>query len=272
MSNLKVLKIGTEFILEAVSFTQQKNIERSAPSIQWTITPKGGSPEKIGTGKAINYKITDKYAYKEVVFRAFIREDSYKMYPQQCLTCFIEEKVSTEGVLIKKVGKSGSEKVGGTIECKVTQYNKPFDKITEAQKRAIKWDVKVGDREKKVFTTDKNEPYRGETIKFIVPKSWSGKNVILMPYLNQSTEKRPNSAKDYDKFLPTIGFSTVATEEYTPQKGDIVVIQNIDNHPHGHIAMYDGEHWISDFEQRDFWGGQSNRTIKPKHTFFRWKQ
>lgn len=40
-----------------------------------------------------------------------------------------------------------------------------------------------------VFTTDKNEPYRGETIKFIVPKSWSGKNVILMPYLNQSTEK-----------------------------------------------------------------------------------
>ena len=39
-------------------------MERSAPSIQWTITPKGGSPEKIGTGKAINYKITDKYAGK----------------------------------------------------------------------------------------------------------------------------------------------------------------------------------------------------------------
>lgn len=64
----------------------------------------------------------------------------------------------------------------------------------------------------------------------------------------------------------------VATEEYTPQKGDIVVIQNIDNHPHGHIAIYNGEHWISDFEQRDFGGGQSYRTIKPKHTFFRWKQ
>ena len=45
--------MGTEFILEAVSFTQQKNIERRAPSIQWTITPKGGSPEIIGTGKAI---------------------------------------------------------------------------------------------------------------------------------------------------------------------------------------------------------------------------
>ncbi|MCP9610874.1 glycoside hydrolase family 24 protein [Coprobacter tertius] len=181
--------MGTEFILEAVSFTQQKNIERSAPSIQETLIPKGGTPEIIGTGKAINYKITDKYAGKEIVFRAFIKKDSYKMYPQQCLTCFIEEKVSTAGILIKEVDKSGSVKVEGIVECKVTRYNKPSDKITEAQKRSIKWDVKVGDREKKVFTTDKNEPYRGETIKFKVPKSWSGKNVILMPYLNQSTEK-----------------------------------------------------------------------------------
>jgi hypothetical protein len=96
MNDIRTLKIGTEFILEATSFTQPKNIEKSAPSIQWTITPKGGSSENIGTGKAINYKVTDKYAGKTITFRAFIKENSKETYPQQCITCLVEGEASAK--------------------------------------------------------------------------------------------------------------------------------------------------------------------------------
>ena len=86
-----------------------------------------------------------------------------------------------------------------------------------------------------------------------------------------STIGRPESAKDYNVFLRKIGFSVINEAEYIPIKGDIVVIQNIVGHIHGHIAMYNGEYWISDFRQRDFWGGEAYRSNKPKHTFFRWE-
>ena len=33
----------------------------------------------------------------------------------------------------------------------------------------------------------------------------------------------------------------------------------MEGHPHGHIAMYSGNHWISDFVQRDMWGGNAYR-------------
>lgn len=70
-----------------------------------------------------------------------------------------------------------------------------------------------------------------------------------------STEGRPNSACDYDTWLPTIGFSTVDSSNYTPQVGDIVVFEAIEGHPHGHIALYNGQQWVSDFVQRDMYGG-----------------
>lgn len=120
MSNLKTLKVGTEVILEAISFTHPKNIEKSAPSIQWTITPKDGNSENIGTGKAIKYKIPDKYKGKNVVFRAFIKEESKQ--PLQKLTCFVEGQVSVEGILIKKASPPINASVGDRIECKVTEY------------------------------------------------------------------------------------------------------------------------------------------------------
>ncbi|MFA7105342.1 MAG: hypothetical protein WC165_09435 [Dysgonamonadaceae bacterium] len=74
-----------------------------------------------------------------------------------------------------------------------------------------------------------------------------------------STEGRPNSACDYDTWLPTIGFSAVDSSNYTPQVGDIVVFEAIDGHPYGHIAMYNGQQWISDFVQIDMYGGSAYR-------------
>lgn len=75
-----------------------------------------------------------------------------------------------------------------------------------------------------------------------------------------STGDRPNSACGYDTWLQSKGFRVVnVTGTYTPQPGDIVVFEAIDGHPHGHIAMYSGQQWISDFVQRDMYGGSAYR-------------
>lgn len=54
----------------------------------------------------------------------------------------------------------------------------------------------------------------------------------------------------YYKVLPKHKFHEVSTDNYTPIKGDIVVIENSEKHFWGHIAMYNGEQWISDFKQK----------------------
>ncbi|MFI3322972.1 MAG: hypothetical protein R3Y50_10715, partial [Rikenellaceae bacterium] len=83
-----------------------------------------------------------------------------------------------------------------------------------------------------------------------------------------STLGHPESAKDYDSFLPTIGFRKVDSNLYIPQMGDIVVHQAQDKHKHGHIAMYDGLKWVSDFIQNDMYGGSAYRG-NPNFTIWR---
>jgi uncharacterized Zn-binding protein involved in type VI secretion len=83
---------------------------------------------------------------------------------------------------------------------------------------------------------------------------------------------RPTSAKDYDVELKSKGFSEVPQEEYAPQKGDVVVMENFTGakeHPHGHIQMYDGEKWVSDFNQKDFWPGSDFTSSEPGFTILR---
>ena len=83
-----------------------------------------------------------------------------------------------------------------------------------------------------------------------------------------STVGRPTSACDYDTFLPNKGFYEVDKNNYTPRKGDIIVLEAVENHPHGHIAMYSGSNWVSDYVQRDMWGGSAFRN-KAEYSIFR---
>jgi len=71
------------------------------------------------------------------------------------------------------------------------------------------------------------------------------------------TTGRPAVAYKYNEFLPKLGFIPILEskytgnklpDNYTPQKGDIVVIGANKNHKAGHIAMYNGSQWISDFK------------------------
>lgn len=75
-----------------------------------------------------------------------------------------------------------------------------------------------------------------------------------------STAGRPVSAYKYKDFLPKIGFKSIgsifgknAQDRWTKnsaRKGDIAVM---DHGQHGHICMYSGYQWISDFKQNHMW-------------------
>jgi hypothetical protein len=81
----------------------------------------------------------------------------------------------------------------------------------------------------------------------------------------------PHYGKLYGLTLERLGFHeiTVDDPEHFPFiRGDVMVMQ-----PHrggkqaGHVAGYDGRHWISDFVQNDFWAGPDYRNQKPRPSY-----
>jgi surface antigen len=78
----------------------------------------------------------------------------------------------------------------------------------------------------------------------------------------------PNTgeAKDMGATLVNVGFHLVYDE---PVEGDIAVIQSIPDHPHGHVCIYDGQKWLSDFTQRTMYPGQAYRDLQPHYELFR---
>lgn len=80
----------------------------------------------------------------------------------------------------------------------------------------------------------------------------------------------PRDAKDYGSYLLAKGFVQLDTTRDTPQKGDIAVIQNYEGgSAAGHITMFDGTKWVSDFTQTDMWSGPGYRTKKPAYALYR---
>lgn len=59
------------------------------------------------------------------------------------------------------------------------------------------------------------------------------------------------SAWRYNKVLTMLNFREVAVNEER-KVGDIVVFQPIGGRKHGHIAIWNGRQWVSDFKQRNF--------------------
>ena len=79
---------------------------------------------------------------------------------------------------------------------------------------------------------------------------------------------KDGSAFGFGPILRDTGFRTVAPGE-KPQKGDVVVFQAIEGHKHGHVAMFDGKQWISDFRQRDVYAGPDYRNIRAPYVLYR---
>ena len=71
-----------------------------------------------------------------------------------------------------------------------------------------------------------------------------------------STNGRPNWAWKYIDYLPTIGFKFIKVvqrgENFSPEPGDIAVYQKGGNpNVPGHICMWTGAEWASDFKQKN---------------------
>ena len=63
------------------------------------------------------------------------------------------------------------------------------------------------------------------------------------------TPNNPIAAASYQDYLPTLNFQTVDQNSYKPQLGDITVFPAIKGNPSGHIEMYVGNGWQSDYIQ-----------------------
>lgn len=89
-----------------------------------------------------------------------------------------------------------------------------------------------------------------------------------------NTSGHPVGAKDYGPLLIKRGFHLVDDKNYKPVVGDIAVFQAFQGtkkyHEYGHIQMFNGAHWFSDFQQNNFWAGQDYRTFKPSYKLYRW--
>lgn len=85
-----------------------------------------------------------------------------------------------------------------------------------------------------------------------------------------NTAGHPISAYKYAEFLPTIGFKHIATitgkkeqlswSAHNAKPGDIAVMAHGE---HGHICMWCGQQWVSDFKQSNMWvyGGDGTCAI-----------
>jgi len=85
---------------------------------------------------------------------------------------------------------------------------------------------------------------------------------------------RPELAKDYGPKLEAIGFSSVDQENYLPKRGDVIVLQPPTGQMAGHIEMYNGERWVSDFFQRkdDVYPGPAYRQQKVEYDIYRYEK
>ncbi len=125
-------------------------------------------------------------------------------------------------------------------------------------------------------------------VSYLDPNAQTGPTGQCATYVRQALAKggivinpHPRDAKDYGPYLLLQGFVVVSMKKYSPSAGDIVVIQNypagVDqsgkpydaSNPAGHIAMYDGAQWVSDFVQRDMWGGPGMRAVQPNFVIYR---
>jgi hypothetical protein len=89
------------------------------------------------------------------------------------------------------------------------------------------------------------------------------------------------SAYNYEKPLEYVGFVDVynhtesskvsISKSYKPKQADVIIIQPTKDgkHKHGHIAMFDGTNWVSDFVQNTMHGLSGYKLEDLEYTIYR---
>ncbi|MBV4366919.1 hypothetical protein [Erwinia phyllosphaerae] len=81
--------------------------------------------------------------------------------------------------------------------------------------------------------------------------------------------ERTHHAKDYGDILLRAGFREVPSA-FPVMAGDVAIIQPYNGgNPSGHMTMYDGTKWISDFTQRGMYPGPGYRRMHPAFKIYR---
>ncbi len=63
---------------------------------------------------------------------------------------------------------------------------------------------------------------------------------------------QPSAYQYANGTLASAGFVKLSNDNYAPQVGDVAVFNRTAKNPHGHIQIYDGNQWVSDFRQPKF--------------------
>ena len=85
----------------------------------------------------------------------------------------------------------------------------------------------------------------------------------------------PVPAYRYNGFLQKKGWKEISPIGYIPQKGDIIVMRPFvgrKEHPSGHIQMWNGSQWVSDFKQNALYAGRDYRECRPKYIILRFEE
>jgi hypothetical protein len=80
----------------------------------------------------------------------------------------------------------------------------------------------------------------------------------------------PPYGKLYGPTLERLGFHEITVDNpdrFSFIRGDVMVMEPYTGSTAGHVAGYDGQKWISDFVQRDFWAGPAYRNQKPRPSY-----
>jgi hypothetical protein len=68
-----------------------------------------------------------------------------------------------------------------------------------------------------------------------------------------------------------VGFVALTPVPVVYLPGDVGIVQPIPSHPFGHMAMYDGTDWVSDFRQfHGLYPGAAYRAADPPFTIYRY--
>jgi hypothetical protein len=81
---------------------------------------------------------------------------------------------------------------------------------------------------------------------------------------------RTRYAKDYGPSLTRVGFARLDDLIVDYEPGDVVIINGFKGHEAGHMAMFTGVNWVSDFKQKTLYPGHAYRKAQPNYTVYRY--
>jgi hypothetical protein len=106
-------------------------------------------------------------------------------------------------------------------------------------------------------------------------QTWCAKHVRLAIEAGGIHLKPVELARDYGKSLLAAGFQVISPGGYSPSMADVIVFQPVSTSRAGHMQIYDGAQWVSDFKQKDrLWPNSDPRSVwqieRPLHKIYRY--